>query len=177
MEMLIAKRYVKALIEAVGDKKIAAATKTLDRIAKAFEDAKFAELMISPEIKKSQKEELVLAIAGEKCDPKIVNFIRVLNVHGRLGLIPEVVRQLQKELQRRANRYEGIVESGTRLDKKLLGELESSLSKYVDATVVLKQVKSKGEGIRVMIEDLGLEASFSKERVASDMITHILKAL
>ncbi|WP_456403449.1 F0F1 ATP synthase subunit delta [Hydrogenimonas sp.] len=177
MEMLIAKRYVKALIEAVGEKKIAAATKTLEKVAKAFEDEKFAELMISPEIKKSQKEELVLAIAGEKCDPKVVNFIKVLNVHGRLGLIPQVVHLLQKELQRRANRYEGVVESSVKLDKKLIGELESSLSKYVNATVVLHPVKSKGEGIRVMIEDLGLEASFSKERVATDMISHILKAL
>ncbi len=177
MEMLIAKRYVKALIEAVGDKKVAAATKSLEAIGKAFEDKKFAELMISPEVKKSQKEELVLAIAGEKCDPKIANFIKVLNVHGRLGLIPEIVHLLQKELQRRANRYEGVVESGARLDKKQIAELESSLSKYVNATVVLRPVKTKGEGIKVIIEDLGLEASFSKERVASDMINHILKAL
>ncbi|WP_457594305.1 F0F1 ATP synthase subunit delta [Hydrogenimonas sp.] len=177
MDMLIAKRYVKALIEAVGDKKISAATKTLEAIAKAFADRKFAEIMISPEVKKSQKEELVLALAGEKCDPKIANFIKVLNIHGRLGLIPEIVRLLQKELQRRANRYEGVVESSVKLDKKLIGELESSLSKYVNATVVLHPVKSKGEGIKVTIEDLGLEASFSKERVASDMINHILKAL
>ncbi|BBG65354.1 ATP synthase delta chain [Hydrogenimonas sp.] len=177
MEMLVAKRYVKALMEAVGDKKVSATTKSLEKIAKAFEDKKFAELMISPEVKKSQKEELVLAIAGEKCDPKIANFIRVLNLHGRLGLIPEVVNLLQKELQRRSNRYEGVVESSTRLEKKLLGELEKSLSKYVNATVVLRQVKAEGEGIKVVIEDLGLEASFSKERVASDMINHILKAL
>ncbi len=177
MDMLIAKRYVKGLIEAVGDKKVSAATKTLERVAKAFEDRKFAELMISPEVKKSQKEELVLALAGEKCDPKIANFIKVLGIHGRLGLIPEIVRLLQKELQRRANRYEGVVESSVKLDKKLIGELESSLSKYVNATVVLHPVKIKGEGIKVTIEDLGLEASFSKERVASDMINHILKAL
>ncbi len=84
---------------------------------------------------------------------------------------------MQKELQRRANKYEGIVESKKPIDKKLLSELESSLSKYVDATVVLRPVKSERDGIKVMIEDLGLEASFSKERVASDMITHILKAL
>ncbi|MCF6200576.1 MAG: F0F1 ATP synthase subunit delta [Hydrogenimonas sp.] len=177
MDMLIAKRYVKALVEAVGERKVASATKSLERVAKAFEDKKFAELMISPEVKKSQKEELVMALSGEKVDPKISNFIKVLNIHGRLGLIPEIVRQLQKELQRRANKYEGLVESSVKLDKKELSELEKSLSKYVDATVVLRQVKSREEGIKVVIEDLGLEASFSKERVASDMINHILKAL
>ena len=177
MEMLIAKRYVKALIEAVGDKKVTAATKSLEAISKAFEDKKFAELMVSPEVKRSQKEELVLAIAGDKCDPKIANFIKVLNLHGRLGLIPEIVNLLQKELQRRAKRYAGVVQSSVRLDKKLLGELESSLSKYVNAKVALRQVKSKSEGIKVVIDDLGLEASFSKDRVASDMINHILKAL
>ncbi len=177
MDMLVAKRYVKALIEAIGEKKVATATKSLERVAEAFKDSKFAELMISPEVKKNQKEELVLTLLGEKVDPKISNFIKVLNIHGRLGLIPEIVHLLQKELQRRSNRFEGVVESGVRLDKTELSELEKSLSKYVDATVVLKQKKSSGEGIKVVIEDLGLEASFSKERVASDMINHILKAL
>ncbi len=177
MDTLIAKRYVKALIEAVGEKRIVEVTESLENIAKAFEDVKFARLMISPEIKKSQKEELVLAIIGKKSDRKLINFIKVLNVHGRLGLIPQIVHLLQKELQKRANRYEGVVESSVKLYKKQITELQNALSKYVNATVVLHQVKSKEKGVKVVIEDLGLEASFSKERVASDMITHILKAL
>ncbi|WP_456453035.1 F0F1 ATP synthase subunit delta [Hydrogenimonas sp.] len=177
MDQLIAKRYVKALIEALGDKKIEEAAKALAVVAKAFDDAKFAEIIISPEVKKEQREALVVSLLGEKADPKLVNFVKTLGIHNRFGLIPEISRLLAKELQRRANRYEGVVESNKSIDKKLLQELETSLSKYVDATVVLHPIKSDRDGIKVTIEDLGLEASFSKERVASDMINHILKAL
>ena len=177
MDQLVAKRYVKALIEALGEKKIESAASSLATIAAAFDDPKFAEIIISPEVSKEERENLIVDLLGKKADTQLVNFVKTLGIHNRFGLIPEISKLLQKELQRRANRYEGVVESKKPIDKKLLGELESSLSKYVDATVVLHPVKSDRDGIKVMIEDLGLEASFSKERVASDMISHILKAL
>lgn len=177
MDQLVAKRYVKALIGALSEKEIESAASSLAMIAEAFNDPKFVEIIVSPEVSKEQREELIVGLLGEKPDAQLVNFVKTLGIHNRFGLIPEISNLLQKELQRRANKYEGIVESKKPIDKKLLSELESSLSKYVDATVVLRPVKSERDGIKVMIEDLGLEASFSKERVASDMITHILKAL
>jgi F-type H+-transporting ATPase subunit delta len=177
MNQLVAKRYVKALIASLGEKNIKAAAETLSGVAKAFEDKKFAELMISPEIKKAQKEGLIIELLGKSPDEKLVNFVKTLGIHNRFGLIPDIVTLLQKEIQRRENRYEGVVESQKPLDEKQLKELEASLSRYVDATVALHHVKSDREGIKVMVEDLGIEASFSKERVASDMINHILKAL
>ncbi|WP_353663053.1 F0F1 ATP synthase subunit delta [Hydrogenimonas sp. SS33] len=177
MKALIAKRYVKALIEALGEKKIGEAEEKLSAMAKAFEDPRFKEIIASPEVSKSQREEFLLSMLGEKADKNLVNFVKTLGIHNRFDLIPEIALLLQKEIQRRANRYEGVVESRKPLDKKLLSELESSLSKYVDATVVLHPVKSERDGIKVTVEDLGVEASFSKDRVASDMISHILKAL
>ena len=177
MEQLIAKRYVKALMEALPAKEVQKAADTLAAVAEAFGDPKFAEIMASPEVKKEKREELVVSLLGEKTDKRLVNFVKTLGLHNRFGLIPEIALQLQKELQRRANRYEGVVESRKKLDDKLLKELEASLSKYADATIVLKQAQSERDGIRVTVEDLGLEASFSKDRVASDMIGHILKAL
>ncbi len=177
MENLVAKRYVKALIEAVGEKKVKEVADTLSKVAEAFEDPKLREILTSPEVSKAKREAFILSLLGKKADSKLVNFVKTLGIHNRFGLIPDVAEQLKKELQRRANRYEGVVESKKSLDKKLLTELEKSLSKYVDATIVLKQVKSDRDGIKVAIDDLGLEASFSKERVASEMIDHILKAL
>ncbi len=177
MEQLIAKKYVKGLVEAVGEKKIESVAGVLKQIAEVFKEEKLAAIIASPEVSKGKKEELMIGLLGKKADKKLVNFVKTLGLHNRFDLIPEISELLQKELQRRANRYEGVVESSKPIEKKLLGELEKSLSKYVDATVVLHPVKSDRDGIRVSIEDLGLEASFSKERVASDMISHILKAL
>jgi F-type H+-transporting ATPase subunit delta len=177
MDTLVAKRYVKALVEALGSKGIESALKSLQAVAKAFEDPKFAAAMAAPEIKAEQREALVLALLGKKADKKLVNFVKTLGVHNRFNLIPEIAQMLAKEIQRRAGKYEGVVESSVKLDDKEIKALEQSLSRYVDATIVLKQRDTGRDGIRVVVEDLGIEASFSKERIAHDMINHILKAL
>jgi len=177
MQQLIAKRYVKALLEAIGNRNIEKIAKTLNDLAAAFDDPKFQQIMHSPQVGNAQREALLLELIGTKADKKMVNFIKTLGLHNRFTLIPQIAEQLQKEIQRKGNRYEGIVESPKPVDKKLLSELSKSLSQYAGATVVLRAVKSDRDGVRVKVEDLGLEASFSKDRVASDMITHILKAL
>jgi selenocysteine-specific elongation factor len=56
-------------------------------------------------------EALILDIIGKDSDKKLVNFIKTLSIHNRFSLIPEIATLIQKELQKRANRYEGIVES------------------------------------------------------------------
>jgi len=177
MKQLIAKRYVKALLSALDEKGIEAAAKKLSAIAEAFNDKKFSEIIVSPEVKKDKREALILDIIGKDSDKKLVNFIKTLSIHNRFSLIPEIATLMQKELQRRANRYEGVVESMNEVDKTDLKELEKALSKYVDATIVLQPVKSDYNGIKVVVEDLGIEATYSKDRIASDMINHILKAL
>ena len=177
MKQLIAKRYVKALLSALDEKEIEAAAKKLSAIAEAFNDNKFYEIIVSPEVKKDKREALILDLIGEDRDEKLVNFIKTLGIHNRFSLIPEIAILIQKELQRRANRYEGIVESMNKVDQADLKELEDALSKYVNATVILHPVKSDYNGIKVVVEDLGIEATYSKDRIASDMINHILKAL
>jgi F-type H+-transporting ATPase subunit delta len=177
MKQLIAKRYVKALLSALDEKGIEVAANKLSVIAEAFNDKKFLEIIVSPEVKRDKREALILDIIGKDSDKKLVNFIKTLSIHNRFSLIPEIATLLQKELQRRANRYEGIVESMQEVDQTDLKELESALSKYVDATIVLQPVKSNYNGIKVVVEDLGIEATYSKDRIASDMINHILKAL
>jgi len=177
MKQLIAKRYVKALLSALDEKGIEVAAKKLSAIAEAFNDKKFNEIIVSPEVKKDRREALILDIIGKDSDKKLVNFIKTLNIHNRFSLIPDIAILIQKELQRRANRYEGIVESMQEIDQTDLKELENALSKYVNATVVLQSTKSDYNGIKVVVEDLGIEATYSKDRIASDMISHILKAL
>ena len=177
MKQLIAKRYVKALLSALDEKEIEAAAKKLSSLAEAFNDKKFLEIIVSPEVKKDRREALILDIIGKDSDKKLANFIKTLSIHNRFDLIPDIANLIQKELQRRANRYEGIVESMQEVEQEDLKELENALSKYVNATVILQPVKSDYNGIKVVVEDLGIEATYSKDRIASDMINHILKAL
>jgi len=176
MKELIAKRYVKALIDVLDEKEIEAAAEKLESLSEAFNEKKFNEIIISPEVKKEEREAFILDIIGES-DQKFINFIKILGIHNRFSLIPEVANLVKKELQRRSNCYDGVVESMNEIEKRDLEELEKALSKYVDATVVLHPVKSDYNGIKVVVEDLGIEATYSKDRIASGIIDHILKAL
>jgi len=176
MKQLIAKRYVKALLSAMNQKEIEEASKKISGLAKAFDDKKFLEIIASPELKKSKREALILDIVGNS-SKKLVNFIKTLTIHNRFDLIPEIASLIQKELQRGANRYDGVVESKDRIKQKELKELQDALSKYTGSTIILHPVKSDYNGIKVVVEDLGIEATYSKDRIASDMINHILKAL
>ena len=52
-----------------------------------------------------------------------------------------------------------------------------SLKKYTGSTIKLTQTQSEVEGIRVAVEDLGIEVNFSKQRVKEQLIDFITKSL
>ena len=56
-------------------------------------------------------------------------------------------------------------------------ELSSSLSKKFDLNISLEFVENDFNGIKVDVEDLGVEINFSKSRINSQMIEHIIKAI
>jgi F-type H+-transporting ATPase subunit delta len=84
---------------------------------------------------------------------------------------------LNKELQKVSNQYEGVVKSANPLDDAALSDLEETLQKYTGATVKLTQEKSDLDGIRVAVDDLGIEVNFSKQRVKEQLIDFIKKSL
>ena len=63
------------------------------------------------------------------------------------------------------------------MDAKTVKALSSGLGKKVDADITLEFVKTNFDGIKVEVEDLGIELNFSKERINSSLIDHILKAI
>jgi len=60
-----------------------------------------------------------------------------------------------------------------------LTDLEESLKKYTGgSTIKLKQTQSDyDDGIKVAVEDLGIEVNFSKQRVKEQLIDFITKSL
>jgi F-type H+-transporting ATPase subunit delta len=175
MEELIAKRYAKALSSAVSDVKSVAAV--FDALKEALSTPKAKEIIESPIVPASEKTALVLSALGEKADEKLINFINILGEHGRLGLIPVIAKVLDADLQRAANRYEGVLESDTDVADEEVEKLEKRLSDYSGATVKLRKEKSDIDGLRVRVEDLGIEVNFSKARVKEQLIDYIKKSL
>ena len=176
MEELIAKRYVNALSEVASFEQKVAYSEILTSIAKLFEDKKVAERLTSPLITSADKTTFVLdGIKGR--DSNLENFIKILGENSRLDLIPTIAKSLNQELQKENNNYDGIVSSSNTLSDEDLADLQESLKKYTGSTINLTQVQSDLEGIKISVEDLGIEVNFSKQRVKEQLIDFITKSL
>jgi len=176
MEELIAKRYVNALAEVTSSEQKSAYSEVLSAIAELFNDDLAKERLTSPLISSEDKTAFVLD-ALKDADSNLVNFIKILGENNRLDLIPAISKSLNQELQKERNEYEGVVTSSNELNATDLEDLENSLKTYTGSTIKLTQVKSDLEGIKVTVDDLGIEVNFSKQRVKEQLIDFITKSL
>ena len=175
MEELIAKRYATALSSVSKDvKKI---VKVLNILTEAISLPEVHEILTSPIVASEKKTEMILSALGKEVDTKLVNFIKILGENKRLDLIPAIVKVLNSDLQKESNQYEGVLKSSKKLEKEELAELEKTLERYTGSKVKLKQEKTDLEGLRVSVDDLGIEVNFSKQRVKEQLIDFIKKSL
>lgn len=176
MEELIAKRYVNALSEVATSEQKTEYSEVLNTIAKLLKDENMVERLTSPLISSADKTAFVLeGIKG--ADSNLENFIKILGENDRLNLIPTIAKTLNQELQKESNEYEGVVTSSNALSEADLEDLQNSLKTYTGSTIKLTQTQSDIEGIRVAVEDLGIEVNFSKQRVKEQLIDFITKSL
>lgn len=176
MEELIAKRYVNALSEVATSEQKTEYSEVLNTIAKLLKDENMVERLTSPLISSADKTAFVLeGIKG--ADSNLENFIKILGENDRLNLIPTIAKTLNQELQKESNEYEGVVTSSNALSDADLEDLQNSLKTYTGSTIKLTQTQSDIEGIRVAVEDLGIEVNFSKQRVKEQLIDFITKSL
>lgn len=176
MRELIAKRYVKALVESLDDSTLKSFLDSLQKISALYEIEKFNTILQSPDVSKEQKMEFVLLVL-ENRDSKMDNFLKILNENDRLMLIPSIKDELQKQISQKENIYDGEVYSDWRITKAQLTKLESGFGKKFGATVKLNAIKSDYPGLKISIDSLGIEASFSVERLKAQITEHILKAI
>ncbi|RUM76628.1 MAG: F0F1 ATP synthase subunit delta [Sulfurovum sp.] len=175
MEELIAKRYVQALSSTIKNKEEAAIV--LDTLAIAIKDEKIQKVLLSPVVSDEKKTEMILAALDKNVDASIVNFIKILGENKRLDLIPVIANVLNTDLQKASNNYAGVVKSNETLNAKTLSQLEETLEKYTGSAIKLAQDKSDFDGLRVIVNDLGIEVNFSKQRVKEQLIDFIKKSL
>lgn len=174
MEELIAKRYAQALSSACGN--LDDVVGVLNVLSQSI-DADVLKTLNSPIIANEKKIDMILSAIGDNADKHLVNLIKILGENGRLNLIPAVTKVLNSDQQRKANEYEGVVTSSSDLDAESLKELESSLKEYTGSTIKLKQEKTDLNGMKVSVDDLGIEVNFSKQRVKEQLIDFIKKSL
>lgn len=174
MEELIAKRYAKALSSVSKD--LPGILEVLNVLSEVVSSAEIKSTLTSPIISSENKTSMVLSALNDD-HVTLVNFIKILGENGRLDLIPAITKVLNSDQQRVSNEYEGVLKSASSLDESVLANLEETLKKYTGSTIKLTQEKTDLEGLRVSVDDLGIEVNFSKQRVKEQLIDFIKKSL
>ena len=176
MSDLVAKRYVKALLIDRSINDIVSIYDNIKIIANAYNYSKFLSIVSSIQIDIDTKLELINSFIDYK-NKSLKNLFLVLAENKRLNIIPSIVEGLKSELSVLNNKYSGIVYTNNKLSQKDLKKLNTQFSKKFNVTLELTQNICDYDGIKVDISGLGVEIGFSKERLKSQMIEHILKAV
>ncbi len=177
MEELIAKRYIKALADGNNLASIQNMADVFSVLAESFKDEKFVQIIDSPNVSTNDKAEILLDAVKSAKSSQINNLIKLLVENKRINVIPAIAQELKKDVASSTKTYEGIIYSDTEIDAKVMKELSDGLSKKFDASITLSYVKDNFDGIKVDVEDLGVEINFSKTRINSQIIQHIIKAI
>ena len=176
MEELIAKRYVKALIESANEKELEEILVYLTSLSTLFKDWKIKEILVSPEVSAQEKLQLLLEpIKG--ANPKFVNLMKLLAEKRRLSIIPLMAKELKDRLALMKKSFEGRVYSEFELTKEEIEKIEKALEKRIKASVHLQQASEKYDGIKVEVDTIGVEIEFSKSKIKKQLIENILKAI
>ena len=134
----LTRNYAEALLNASGDQ-VNAVVEDLEAIESDVLRAqpRFALILTSPSVSIPEKDRILVDTFEGKALPTVVQFLRVLNRHGRLGMLTSVIRQARATLDRRQNRKPVTVRSAVPLDDGQKAEITARLASMVNATPVI----------------------------------------
>ena len=177
MEELIAKRYIKAIKVSSDIATLENMTEIFSAIAESFKNEKFIQIINNPDVSKNQKSEILLDAVKSANSNEVNNLIRLLSEHNRLNIIPAIAEVMRKDVANSSKTYQGVVYSDSDIDAKVMQDLSDGLGRKFGSSISLTSVKDDFDGIKVDVEDLGIEINFSKSRINNQMIEHIIKAI
>ncbi len=177
MEELIAKRYLKAIKQRSNAESMQSIALIFSVLTESFKNERFNQIINNPDVSKNQKSEILLAAVKSAGSKDVENLIKLLVEHNRISIIPAIAEIMRKDIAKTNKSYSGIVYSDSDIDAKVIEGLSNGLGNRFDSKISLKFIKNDFNGIKVDVEDLGVEISFSKSRINSQIIEHIAKAI
>ncbi|ECH5954952.1 F0F1 ATP synthase subunit delta [Campylobacter jejuni] len=173
MENIIARRYAKAIASRAD---INDFYQNLCILNSAFVLPKFKNIIESNEIKKERKMEFLDSFLDIK-NSSFQNFLRLLIENSRLECIPQIVKELERQKAFKENIFVGIVYSKEKLSQENLKDLEVKLNKKFDANIKLNNKISQDDSVKIELEELGYELSFSMKAFQNKLNEYILKII
>ena len=176
MNEVVAKKYVKAILSDAKPGELNTFIENLVELAAAFGSEKFKSIIGLPTLKAAKKVEFILSLV-KNSDAKFANFIKLLGANKRLELIPAILNEMKIEQSLLENTYRGEVVGNFDLSAEQLKALEENFSKKFNSKIKLDGSKGDYNGVKVELDDLGVEVNFSIDRLKSQMSEYILKAI
>ncbi|AQW86406.1 ATP synthase, F1 complex, delta subunit [Campylobacter pinnipediorum subsp. caledonicus] len=176
MNEIVAKKYVKAILNGSSSTDLDIFIENLENISSAFENEKFQNIITMPALKNDLKVDFLISLATSSND-KFNNLIKLLAKNKRLELIPAILAELKTKKANMQNVYIGKIYGEVELDNKQKEDIEEKFSKKFNANIKLDVVKKKYNGIKVELDELGIEVSFSVDRLKAQINEYILKAI
>lgn len=177
MEELIAKKYIKALNNSFDIESLQNAAEVFSTLADSFKNVKFVQVMGNPHVAKEQKLAILLDAVKSANSQDLNNMLKLLVENNRVSVIPAIAEAMRKNVANKTKSFTGTVYSDSDVDTQVINDLGLGLSKKFDSSITLSFVKNDFNGIKVDVEDLGVEINFSKDRINSQIIEHIIKAI
>lgn len=177
MEELIAKKYIKALNNSFDIESLENAAEIFSTLADSFEDVTFVQIMKNPHVAREQKLAILLDAVKSANSQDINNMLKLLVEKNRVNVIPAIAEAMRKNVANKTKSFTGTIYSDSDVDTQVINDLGVGLSKKFDSSITLSFVKNDFNGIKVDVEDLGVEINFSKDRINNQIIEHIIKAI
>jgi F-type H+-transporting ATPase subunit delta len=98
---------------------------------------KFAAILSSPSIATHEKDRILVDTLERRAQPTVMRFLRVLNRHGRLAMLPAIARRARGVWDHRQNRRPVTIRSAVPLDPEQTEALRNKLAALLQASPVL----------------------------------------
>ncbi len=176
MNDLIAKKYVRALISQLTDSEFEEISATLRRLACMFTLPKLKMILDLPSVGGKEKAEFLYSLSESK-NEKIHNFLKLLGDNKRLETLPQIYKEFAYQKAVKDNAFTGLISGNFDLDGDKKKELEAKFSSKFGSNINFDAVKNDYDGIKIELDELGFEVSFSINRLKARMNEYILKAI
>jgi F-type H+-transporting ATPase subunit delta len=136
----VARRYAEALIDAA--QKEGQADAALEELAELKSDVlarfpRFADLLASERVPVAEKDRILTQAFEGRASDLVLRFLRVLNRHGRLGLIGPIIAEARTIWDRRNRRIPVSVRTAVPLGEDQMQALKDRLAGLVPGTPIL----------------------------------------
>jgi len=177
MKDQIAKRYTDALVDGMSLNDLVAVQGIFASLSSTLEDEKIKDIFSSPYMTDETREEILLkSVASAKSD-KVNNIIKLLVEKRRIDIFGAIADSLALMVAKQNKAYAGKIFANSDIKKETLKKFGDNIGKKVNADVSFESVKDDYNGVKIAVDDLGIEVSFSKSNVRNQMIQHILKSI